>query len=88
MWLPCIFIPPLIVKPLLLEAPANIQYSPALNMQRQIARATPLSQLFMYMNNSLSKVVKALVNDFVMFFFWSSLVLKGLEYGNVVPRPK
>ena len=58
-------IPPSIVEPHLLEAkniirkrsggaaPADIQYSQALNMQGQIARATPLSQLFIYMNNCL-----------------------------------
>ena len=34
-------------------APADIQYSPALNMQGQIAGATPLSQLLIYMNNCL-----------------------------------
>ena len=51
---PCIFIPPCIVGPLLLEAggaaPADIQYSQVLNMRGQIAGATPLSQLFIYMD--------------------------------------
>ena len=32
-------------------APTDIQYSPALNMQGQIAGATPLSQLFMDIQN-------------------------------------
>ena len=65
----CIFIPPSIVEPLLLNAKiyekvkpllgsggvalADIQYSLALNMQGQIAGATPLSQLFIYINNGL-----------------------------------
>ena len=34
-------------------APADIQYSQVLNMRGQIAGATPLSQLFIYMNNCL-----------------------------------
>ena len=33
-------------------APADIQYSQVLNMWGQIARAKPLSQLFIYMNSS------------------------------------
>ena len=62
---PCIFIHPSIVELLLLgakiyrrwwsrgAAPADIKYSPALNMQGQIAIATTSSQLFIHMNNCL-----------------------------------
>ena len=62
---PCIFIPPSIVEPLLLEAklhsklevwgaaPADIQYSQVLNMWGRIAGATPSSKLFIYMDNCL-----------------------------------
>ena len=38
-------------------APADIEFTPVPNMKEQIAGATPLSQLFVYMNNLLAVLV-------------------------------